>query len=49
MRNNIISFIAGAVFGAAALAIGGLCMCEFVEALPEGAPTQSDESDDFED
>lgn len=50
MKKNIITFLAGVVFGAAATTIAGLLVCEYVEALPEVQEAQSDaESDDYDD
>ncbi len=45
MKNNILSFLAGVVFGGAGLAIAGLIFCEYVEALPTGAPNQEGTAD----
>lgn len=45
MKKAILGFIGGTVFGAAAVTILGMFLCEYVEGLPEEKP--ADESEDY--
>lgn len=38
MKKAILGFIGGTVFGAAAITILGLFLCEYVEGLPDEKP-----------
>lgn len=35
MKNKVLAFLSGLVFGAVAVVVTGLVVCEYVEGLPD--------------